>query len=266
MLTIGEFSKICRVSTKTLRYYDQIGLLKPGHIGSGSGYRYYEVSQLKDMLLITRLKQYQFSLPEIAAVMARNDSRYLAGLIRAKQDELRTQMGYQEYVLRLMDRDIEKIERCEDIMESRYVIKTTEIEPKNIYSMRKNMGLWEFDSAFGALCAGMERNRLKPCGPFLAVYYDEDFNPENTDIEVGVVVSADKGEHIRKLEPGLCCFATHVGPYDDFTSCYTALTEWIEKEGYIVSGPPFELYIKGCESNVAPSEYVTEIYFPIQKK
>jgi hypothetical protein len=47
MLTIGEFSKICRVSPKTLRYYDQIGLLKPSQVSSDSGYRYYEVAPSK---------------------------------------------------------------------------------------------------------------------------------------------------------------------------------------------------------------------------
>jgi len=84
MLTIGEFSKISRVSAKTLRYYDQIGLLKPGYVSWESGYRYYEVSQLRDMLLISRLKQYQFSLPEIATVIAKKDNGYLSALIQAK--------------------------------------------------------------------------------------------------------------------------------------------------------------------------------------
>ena len=32
MLSIGEFSKICKVSTKTLRYYDEIGLINPSKI------------------------------------------------------------------------------------------------------------------------------------------------------------------------------------------------------------------------------------------
>ncbi len=88
MLTIGEFSRISRVSAKTLRYYDQTGLLKPGYVSPESGYRYYEVSQLHDMLLISRLKQYQFSLPEIAAVLAKKDSAYLSALIQAKKAEL----------------------------------------------------------------------------------------------------------------------------------------------------------------------------------
>ncbi|MEA4893989.1 MAG: MerR family transcriptional regulator [Oscillospiraceae bacterium] len=265
MLTIGEFSRISRVSAKTLRYYDQIGLLKPGYVSRESGYRYYEVSQLRDMLLISRLKQYQFSLPEIAAVVAKKDNSYLSTLIQAKKAELSSQISDQQRTLLQMEQDIEKIERCENIMQSNYLIKTIEFEPRNIYSIRQKMSLKDFDEVFGKLFAGLGKARLRPAGPCLSVYYDEEFNHECTDIEVGVVVSEKSGENIRRLDPGLCCFATHIGPYDDFTPCYTALAEWIEREGYTISGPPIELYIKGEEDHIQSSEYVTEIYFPIKK-
>ena len=112
MLTIGEFSKICRVSTKTLRYYDRIDLLKPGQVDNDSGYRYYEVAQLQDMLLISRLKQYQFSLPEIAALLAKNDNQYLAGRIHVKQNELKKQINYQEHLLRHILEDLRIEGRC----------------------------------------------------------------------------------------------------------------------------------------------------------
>ena len=265
MLTIGEFSKISRVSAKTLRYYDQIGLLKPGYVSPESGYRYYEVSQLHDMLLISRLKQYQFSLPEIAAVLAKQDNGYLSALIQSKKAELSSQISDQQRTLLQMEQDIEKIERCENIMQSNYLIKTVEFEPKNIYSVRQKMSLKDFEEAFGRLFAGLGKSRLRPAGPCLSVYHDEEFNHECTDIEVGVVVQEKSGENIRRLDPGLCSFATHIGPYDDFTPCYTALAEWIEREGYTISGPPIELYIKGVEDYIQPSEYVTEIYFPIKK-
>jgi DNA-binding transcriptional MerR regulator len=39
MLKIGDFSALSRVSIKTLRYYDQTGLLPPAHIDSATGYR-----------------------------------------------------------------------------------------------------------------------------------------------------------------------------------------------------------------------------------
>ena len=65
MLSIGEFSNICKVSTKTLRYYAEIGLLEPSEVNPENGYRYYSIEQLKTMLFINRLKSYSFSLDEI---------------------------------------------------------------------------------------------------------------------------------------------------------------------------------------------------------
>ena len=46
MLQIGEFSKICQVSVKTLRHYDKIGLLAPAEVDRFTGYRYYRVEQI----------------------------------------------------------------------------------------------------------------------------------------------------------------------------------------------------------------------------
>lgn len=70
MLSIGEFSKICEVSTKTLRYYDEIELVRTSEINPENGYRYYGVEQLTTMLFINRLKSYHFSLEEIKAIIA----------------------------------------------------------------------------------------------------------------------------------------------------------------------------------------------------
>ena len=52
MLSIGQMSKICAVSVKTLRHYDKIGLLKPRYTDAANGYRYYEEDQIGTMLLI----------------------------------------------------------------------------------------------------------------------------------------------------------------------------------------------------------------------
>lgn len=62
---IGDFSKKCGVSVKTLRYYDEINLFKPVDIDIFTGYRYYNESQLEDIKLILKLKNASFSLEEI---------------------------------------------------------------------------------------------------------------------------------------------------------------------------------------------------------
>jgi DNA-binding transcriptional MerR regulator len=46
MYKIGLFSKINKITVKTLRHYDEIGLLKPAHIDIETGYRYYSSEQL----------------------------------------------------------------------------------------------------------------------------------------------------------------------------------------------------------------------------
>jgi hypothetical protein len=61
------------------------------------------------MLLISRLKQYQFTLPEIAAMIAKNDPRDPAGRIKAKQKEIAAEINCREYILRQMEADLQKI-------------------------------------------------------------------------------------------------------------------------------------------------------------
>ncbi len=89
MLSIGEFSKICRVSTKTLRYYAEIGLILPNEINPENGYRYYSIQQLEAMLLINRLKSYNFSLEEIKSILKSTelqDEKLYLELIRKKKE------------------------------------------------------------------------------------------------------------------------------------------------------------------------------------
>jgi DNA-binding transcriptional MerR regulator len=62
MFKIGDFSKIARVSTRLLRYYDSIGLLSPGRTDPTTGYRYYMADQLARLNRILALKELGLSL------------------------------------------------------------------------------------------------------------------------------------------------------------------------------------------------------------
>jgi len=65
MYKIGEFSNITGVSVKTLRYYDQIDLLKPSEINLYTNYRYYTDEELELYRTIEYLKKLGFTLEEI---------------------------------------------------------------------------------------------------------------------------------------------------------------------------------------------------------
>jgi DNA-binding transcriptional MerR regulator len=61
MFRIGDFSKFSQVSVKALRYYDQLGLLKPTQVDPFTGYRYYSAAQLPRLNRILALKDLGFS-------------------------------------------------------------------------------------------------------------------------------------------------------------------------------------------------------------
>ena len=65
MYKIGTFSEITGLSSKTLRYYDEIGLLKPSKIDSFTNYRYYDDKDIETYQKIFYLKSLGFSLDEI---------------------------------------------------------------------------------------------------------------------------------------------------------------------------------------------------------
>lgn len=65
MYKIGEFSLLNKVTIKTLRYYDEIGLFKPKVVDKFTGYRYYDDSQQEEFDKIIKYKNLGFSLEDI---------------------------------------------------------------------------------------------------------------------------------------------------------------------------------------------------------
>lgn len=65
MYKIGEFSKLVDMPVRTLRYYDEINILKPGYVDVFTGYRYYTEENLSQANLIKILRSVGFSLEEI---------------------------------------------------------------------------------------------------------------------------------------------------------------------------------------------------------
>jgi DNA-binding transcriptional MerR regulator len=62
---IGEFSDLSGVSTKTLRFYDEIGLLRPASVDARTGYRQYCSQQLEELASILALKSLGLSLGDV---------------------------------------------------------------------------------------------------------------------------------------------------------------------------------------------------------
>ncbi len=65
MYKIGQFARLTNLSIRTLRYYNEIGLLIPEEVDIYSSYRYYGERNLKEAQLIEQYKKAGFTLDEI---------------------------------------------------------------------------------------------------------------------------------------------------------------------------------------------------------
>ena len=70
MIKIGDFARLSQVSVVTLRYYDEMDLLKPVKVETFTGYRYYSADQLPRLNRILALKDLGFSLEQIKLMLA----------------------------------------------------------------------------------------------------------------------------------------------------------------------------------------------------
>ena len=64
-LRISDFSNIVGVSVKTIRFYEEKGLIKPAYIDKYTGYRYYDEKNIEQILMILQYKNMGFTLEEI---------------------------------------------------------------------------------------------------------------------------------------------------------------------------------------------------------
>jgi len=68
--SIKQLADLAGVSTRTMRYYDQIGLLKPARVGS-NGYRYYDQASLLRLQQILFFRELDFALDDIQLILNR---------------------------------------------------------------------------------------------------------------------------------------------------------------------------------------------------
>ena len=73
MKTVKEVSELTGISIRTLRYYDEIDLLKPAKV-TEAGYRLYDESSLKILRQIMFFREMEVPLSEIKVIMKDSES------------------------------------------------------------------------------------------------------------------------------------------------------------------------------------------------
>lgn len=269
MFSIGEFSRLCRVSTKTLRHYDNINLLKPAWIDEENNYRYYSIEQMERMLLISKLKTYHFPLEDIQKLINKKEKSELIETLKQKAVTLVNEIETLKQLVAQMNSDIDSFERGKRLifMKDDMEIKIVHTTQKLVASIRKKIKADEGEKLFYELVELIGRNKWQACGEPISIYHNNKDDDANfLDMEVCVPILSGRGQHCRIFEGGDCIYTKFVGSYDDLTGVYPALFAWKEHENYQLAASPYQKYLKGSYDTENPQEYVTEIFLPVKKK
>ena len=235
MLSIGEFSNICKVSTKTLRYYAEIGLLEPSEVNPENGYRYYSIEQLEKMLFINRLKAYSFSLEEIKEILL-TDTPYEESLYLAfvkKKNQIEQKVHTCEKILDQINNDLITIQQGKSIMSymDNIDVQLVDVPLMYLLSIRKKVQPvnypTEYEKCFGKLFRKIATGKLTMSAPPMVLFHSAEFTPDGLDTEFAIPVQ-EYATGTRDFSPGLCLKTVVRGAYSELSSVYARQVEWAE--------------------------------------
>ena len=268
-LKIGEFSQLMQVTVKTLRHYEQKGLLLPCEVDEWTGYRYYSVEQMHRLGNIRQLQRLGFSLDEIKEL-------YEEGAYTPSVEQLNEKIEKTERQLQLL---AARRSQLVDWMNARKKIKTMEkfsIQslPEIIVASHREV-IADY-SALGPLCVekiGPEMQRLgckcPPPGYCFTIEHHKEYRPTDIDIEyceqveeMGCDSSIIQFKRLAAVPKALCM--KHVGPYDRFYESFTEAFAYMEEQGYKLAGPLRTSYIDGAWNQEDPELWLSVIQIPIE--
>ena len=274
MFKIGDFSRLSLVSVKALRYYDELGLLKPARVDEFTGYRYYSASQLTRLNRMLAMKDMGLSLEQIALLLDKElTPDQIRGMLRLKQVELRQQLVEGQARLARIEAWLQAFEQ--EVTMPAYDVVLKKVAPLQVAQLRGVAPSMEqigptLDRLFDQVMGYISQHGATPVGPGITLYYDTEYCER--DISVGACMSFEgslnDGEQVKVGElPAVETMASviHHGSFSTMGQAYNAISKWIETNGYHISGPTRELNIE-YERGGDQSKFVTEIQFPVEKR
>lgn len=262
---IGMFAQMNHVTIKTLRFYEEQGLLAPAHVDGENGYRYYTMAQMADLHRITALKQAGFTIEDIRRLDGSSDA---SAFLQRKKAELMAKIADLTMQMAVLDG---YLSGQGDTVDTPVLIRT--IPSVVVASMEARIE--SYDALFDLMPAMGARMEALGCECALPEYcfthyLEPGYKEEQILIEVCEAVTEKKkdtdGVKFQELPQIQAACIYHKGSYDEFPRTYETILKYIEENGYEICGNIREKYIDGVWNKDTEREWLSEIQIPVMKK
>lgn len=276
MFRIGEFAQIAQVSSRQLRHYDQLSLLRPDHTDPRSFYRYYSIRQLPRLNRILALKELGLSLEQIGPLLEEQISPdELRGMLTMKRAQVEQSLRAEAARLRHIESRIAEIDRQGRIEGYDVVVKSMAAQP--FLSLRQSFESMDEVVPLVRTIAeeGARQIRTALCDKLIVVARN-DIEDEKLDLDIGFSLTRSSNATVRlpggsmltaSELPAVATMATIVrsGTNAASHSSFAAIGTWIEANKYEIAGPCREVFLEPITGPPGFEGALVEIQFPVHR-
>jgi DNA-binding transcriptional MerR regulator/effector-binding domain-containing protein len=275
MFSIGEFARLGGVSIRTLRHYDEIGLLRPATVDPDTGYRGYSAAQLGQINRIMALKELGLSLAQVRRLLDGVTLGELGGMLLLRRAQLEHELDQHHNQLLGVEARLRSIAREDDMSADDIVAKTIPATGVVVIAGRApGFGAANIVPVVNQLVAQFDQlgihDRVKEAGPRIIFYEHE--HGEDVTVLLALPVIEPPGElpapaRYRVLPEIEAAVAVRSGPAAGiFPMVYQDLARWIEERGYrAVPGPGREVWVHDKDDSTDPGPQILEIQLPFTR-
>jgi DNA-binding transcriptional MerR regulator len=262
---IGTVARLAQVSVRTLRHYDDIGLLKPARVDPQTGYRSYAPEQLHRLHRILVLRDLGVPLAEITDLLEDEVSvEQMRGILRLRQAEARARLTVQTDQLARVEA---RLSQLEEGSMTGYEVIVKRLDPVRVVALSEDLvDHNQIGEATGRLYprlhAALGRHGVAVDGVSYAFYEDTDNVKRPLRVTTALPVPADvaiEEDGVTTIDvAGVERAATTVvrGPPTMFHDGFAAIHDWVEQTGERATAFDREVYLD-CDG---PREtWVTEL-------
>jgi DNA-binding transcriptional MerR regulator len=233
--TIGEFSRLSRLTVTTLRHYDEIGLLPPAEVDRATGYRYYDAGQLASALRLGVLRSAGVPLADLLELV--RGRRALVDVLEGQRRRVEAERVEQERRLALLD-DLAREPADAPVVEE------VVLQPRTVAVLTRT-GSWDglertTRHALARLQVRLRQRGIEPSPPHGALFPVDPAGELTVVAYTGVDLPADVD--VVELPGGAAVRTAHVGSPELLPYAYRALLAVVASRALVTSGPVREEY------------------------
>ncbi|MCH4010282.1 MerR family transcriptional regulator [Companilactobacillus sp.] len=267
LFSIGQLSKLFNIKIPTLRYYDEVGLLKPAKVDDTSHYRYYSTEQFERLNVITYLRALNLSIDAIKDFFEARDISRLQEMLGEQKQQVQQQILALENVNRRIDARLDQVRDAQNsTLDKLELIELPEVsiisldenyQPTQdiefpITTLRKKYGL-DKNIFLGKIALRLSRTNLLK-GQF-GQYSGLLLILEPGDTE-DATATLSAGQYLR---------VRFHGTHENASKSYSQLVDYCQKNSLEIVGDAIETSLIDYGITDDYEKYVTEIRVPVIK-